>query len=281
MSKATSEVRSVRSEAEHGTEHRGVHHRLRHRRRIGRSPPRRHRPVTGDCGRGRPGARAPRCGTRAGSGRGCGRWSASQSMSTVLGAGCGPPGRPPQPTAERVRSGDPLLDLGDHLGDHGASGLSGRLRHHRVQPDQGRHQVHVGLHGAEQLRLEQQCGQVQPLDRIPLHHLHHAGREVGADVAQPTGHLGRGGAEPGCSLTGARARWPTGLLLVQRGQGGIHLGLLVAELDAESVGGGLAEQQPPADQPLILIVLRDRIGHRRSPKIWSTTAKAGAASSRS
>ena len=70
------------------------------------------------------------------------------------------------------------------------SGIT-RLRLTRVAD-----QVDVGLDRVQQLGLEQHRGQVEPLDRVPLHHLDHAGREVGADVTEPAGHPGRRRTEP-------------------------------------------------------------------------------------
>ena len=52
----------------------------------------------------------------------------------------------------------------------------------------------------QQLGLEQHRGQVEPLDRVPLHHLDHAGREVGPDVAQPAATRGAEAAEPSGAL---------------------------------------------------------------------------------
>ena len=132
----------------------------------------------------------------------------------------------------------------------------GRLRHHLVEADQGADQVDVGLHRVQQLGLEQHRGQVEPLDRVPLHHLHHAGREVGADVAQPAGHPRRRRAEPAAlpragspSVSPARRAQPApGPSPARRGSA-----------TPERLLGRLAEQQPPAASSLIS---DHSVGHR-------------------
>jgi hypothetical protein len=120
---------------------------------------------------------------------------------------------------------DPPLDLRDDPGDDLAGGRLRRLRHEVVQAEQRAHQVHVGLDRLEHLRLKQQLPQVQPVDRVPLHHLHHGGRKVGADVAQPAGDLRGGRAQPGrppgrgAATTLLPARADAGAFVVERGQG--------------------------------------------------------------
>ena len=208
---------------------------------------------------------------------------ASQSMSAVRGRRV----RAARLTAPADRGAgplpDPLLDLGHHLGDHRPGRLPGGLRHHRVQPDQGGDQVDVGLHGAQQLGLEQQGGQVEPLDGVPLHHLDDAGREVGPDVAQPAGDLGCRRPQPGGPVVRPRSRPAPRLLLVERGQRRVHRRLVLAQLDPEPGGRRFAEQQPPAGQPLVAGRPRPVVvahgGPRGSGR--STSARAGAASARS
>ena len=92
--------------------------------------------------------------------------------------------------------GDPALDLGDHLRHDGPRGRLRGLRHDPAERQQRADQVHVRLDALEHLLLKQQLPQVQPVDGVPLHDLHHRGREVPADVAEPPGDARRGRAEP-------------------------------------------------------------------------------------
>ena len=104
-------------------------------------------------------------------------------------------------TAHRARDGgaslvgDPPLDLSNDLAHHDARSPLGGVRHHVTQAHQRADQVNIGLDRIEQLRLQQHRGEMQPLDGISLHHLDHAGRKVGPDVAEPAGDPRRGRAE--------------------------------------------------------------------------------------
>ena len=60
------------------------------------------------------------------------------------------------------------------------------------QREQVRHEMHVGLHGLEQLGLLEHLPQVESLERVFLEHLHDGRREELADVAEPACDLGRG-----------------------------------------------------------------------------------------
>ena len=86
---------------------------------------------------------------------------------------------------------EPALDLLDHLGHQLAGRRSGGIGEQFVQLHEQRDQMQIGLNGTQHLRFEQQLTQVQPIDGIALQHLHHTGREVTADVAQPARYGGR------------------------------------------------------------------------------------------
>ena len=60
-----------------------------------------------------------------------------------------------------------------------------------AQREQRRHQMHVGVDLLQHLRLQQHLRQVQPLQRVLLHHAHRRRGEVGADVAEPARHVRR------------------------------------------------------------------------------------------
>ena len=51
--------------------------------------------------------------------------------------------------------------------------------------------MEVGLELVQQLRLEQQPAQVEPVDGVALEHLHDRTREVPTDVAEPPGNRRR------------------------------------------------------------------------------------------
>ena len=80
------------------------------------------------------------------------------------------------------------LELGEHVGHDGAGGGAGLVGQQMVELDQQRDEMQVGLDRRQQLGLEQQLAQVEPLDRVALHDLHHLAREVATDVAQPYGN---------------------------------------------------------------------------------------------
>ena len=172
-------------------------------------------------------------------------------------------------TADRARDGcpgligDPSLDLGNDLTHHDPSSPFGGLRHHMTQAHQRAHQVNVGLDRIQQLGLEQHRGQIQSLDGISLHDLHHAGRKVGAYVAEPTGDSRRGRAEP------ARSAGADAILVVrviQCSERGVHLLLLPAQGGIQLLGGRLAEQQPPAQQPVLALRSLSRLSHGGHPE---------------
>ena len=145
----------------------------------------------------------------------------------------------------------PALDLAHDRLDDGARRGAGGLRHDPVESDQGADQVDVGLDRGQQLRFEEHRRQLEPIDRVPLHDLDDAGREVGPDVTEPAGDLGRRGAQsgrpgarpdPGCS----------GRDVVERGQGLVHVGLRLVQRGLERLCGRLPQGQSPAAAPSIL-----------------------------
>jgi hypothetical protein len=91
-----------------------------------------------------------------------------------------------------------------------------------VEREQRADEVDVRLDGLEQLGLEQETVEVEPVDRVLLHDAHDRGREVLADVAEPAGDARGRRVEP-CA---ARA---TALLAVDRVQGLVNLRLAPAE----------------------------------------------------
>ena len=146
--------------------------------------------------------------------------------------------------------GDPPLQVVDDLArpPAGRSAWSW-LGHHPVQREQRADQVHVGLDRLQHLRLQQQPGQVEPLDRVGLHHLDDGGREVLPDVAEPAGHVGA----PTRRARPARAAGPrpAGRRVVERGQRGVDPGVVAGQRARRCRRLVAAEHQPPAAQPLV------------------------------
>ena len=58
----------------------------------------------------------------------------------------------------------------------------------------------VWLDRRQQLRFQQQLGETQAFDRVPLHHLDHRGREVRAYVTKPAVQLGGTGTQASAAL---------------------------------------------------------------------------------
>ena len=148
----------------------------------------------------------------------------------------------------------PLADLLDHLSDQLASSGARGVGQQSVEFDQQGDEVQVGFDGTEHLRFEQQLAQLQPLDRVALHHLHHGGREVATDVAQPTRHCGSGLAEATAAPSTTLA---TGLRVVHRGQRSVDARIVTVEPQGSDPGsasvvvgiGVAAEHHPPAPEP--------------------------------
>jgi hypothetical protein len=151
--------------------------------------------------------------------------------------------------------GEAPLEVGDYGRDDGSGRPPAAFGHNPVEAEQGADQVHVGLDRVQQLRLQQQPGQVEPLDGVGLHDLDHCGRKVPADVAQPPRHP-RGGrvetaAAPAAFAAPGRANVPVGV--VERGQRGVRRRVPAAE----AVAGALAVRRPaerhaPAAGPLLV-----------------------------
>ena len=80
------------------------------------------------------------------------------------------------------------FDVGKHLRDHLACGCASLVRQHRIQLDEQRHHMNVGLDRLQQLGFEEQLLQVESLDRVALYDLHHWGREIRANIAEPSHH---------------------------------------------------------------------------------------------
>ena len=86
-----------------------------------------------------------------------------------------------------LQSGAVVLLLGAH---HLARGGFGVVWNDAGQGDQVGHQMHIGMGAFQHFGLQQHLAQVQPLQRIVLHDLHHGAGEILADVAQPARHAG-------------------------------------------------------------------------------------------
>ncbi len=99
-------------------------------------------------------------------------------------------------TADRVRSANCVLQPVEHLGDDLARRRLGGLGEHLVELDEHAHEVHIGLELRQELRFQQQLGEIEPLDGVTLEHLHHGHREVAADVAEPSRHRRSRTSEP-------------------------------------------------------------------------------------
>ena len=165
---------------------------------------------------------------------------------------------------------EPLHQFVDDLAHHAARRLLRARRNHPRQRHQVGHQVHVRLHALQHLRLQQHVAQVQTLQRVLLHHLHHRAREVLADVAQPARHARRGVAPPPAPVIAQ-----TAVVVVERAQRLVHL-RRVAVQRAAAVLRLAAEHQPPAAQA-IRVVLLVRAAHASTPSIARSSGRGSAA----
>ena len=89
--------------------------------------------------------------------------------------------------------GQPAFELSGDLPDNRPRRLPAVVGDHPVKGDQGGHQGHVRLDGFEQLGFEEELAKTEPIHGVALHDSDDAGGEIGADVAEPTRHMG---AEP-------------------------------------------------------------------------------------
>ena len=128
------------------------------------------------------------------------------------------------------------------------------LGHRPVEREQRADQVDVRLDGLQHLRLQQQRGEAQPLDRVALHDLDDGAGEVRPDVAEPAGHVRRGAAEPRAPRRSPPRRPPGPVppAAVER----VERASIAASVPAEGAAGAVrpssaAEHQPPAPQPLV------------------------------
>jgi hypothetical protein len=145
--------------------------------------------------------------------------------------------------------GDAAFEVVDDLAHHLAGDVFGLVGHDPVEREQRAHEVDVGLDGVEHLRLQEQAGEVEPLDRVRLHDLHDRAGEVLADVAQPARDLGRRRTQAGRALPPAPL--PVGRAgVVERRHRRVHRRLVAAEL-AQRLIGRAAEHQPPPARTLI------------------------------
>ena len=104
--------------------------------------------------------------------------------------------------------GEPLLEVGQHLGDDRTGGRPRLVGQQAVELDEQRDEVEIGLHRLEHLGFEQQPAQVEAFDRVALQHLHHRRGEVPPDVAQPACDPRRRATEPAGAAGGAAAGSP-------------------------------------------------------------------------
>ena len=93
-------------------------------------------------------------------------------------------------TADPRAIGEPVLEIGEDPSDDLPRCRPRLVGEQMVQLDEQGDEVDVGFDGLEQLGFEEELAQIEPLDRVPLHHLNHRLREVGADVTQPARHRG-------------------------------------------------------------------------------------------
>ena len=93
-----------------------------------------------------------------------------------------------------------LFQLTHHFGNDFTGGGFSLLRHHPAQRHERAHEVHVGLHRAQDFGLQQQLVQAQARHGILLHDGHHFSREIRPNVAQPAAHAGRRAAQAGLAL---------------------------------------------------------------------------------
>ena len=106
------------------------------------------------------------------------------------------------------------FDVRKHLCDHLARCCASLVRQHRIELNEQRHHVNVGLNRLQHLRFEKQLLQVESLDRVALHNLHHRSRKVGPNIAKPAHHSRLRPSEPASPVaatsfalrTGAQAR---------------------------------------------------------------------------
>ena len=180
--------------------------------------------------RSRPAAPAPRSAAAAGSGAGWRGWCGPSRCRP----GAGPAGaaRPVQRAGDR-RTGplrQPPLQVTGHRGttaraDSRACSGRTRLSDSRVPT-----RCTSGSTAVQHLGLEQQPGQAEPLDRVLLHHLHHADREERPDVAEPAGDLRGRCASPACRGPAGRARPLVGAGVVQSAERGVDPRVISAQL---------------------------------------------------
>ena len=128
-------------------------------------------------------------------------------------------------------------------------------------------QADVGFDRREHLGLEQQTVHAQAFDGVLLHHANNRGREILADVAEPS--CGVGGR---CAKAAPTPRSAIPGPVVKGGHGPVHRQGAAGEGDSRAVGIVAAEQKAPAFEPLPGVCR----GHGRSPRmrrrIGSTSA---------
>src|SRR5690606_3960461 len=136
-------------------------------------------------------------------------------------------------------------------------------------------QMNVGFDRLHEFGFEQQLGEAQSLYGIPLHHLDHGRRKVGADIAEPARHPWCRSTEAGGSVT-ARPAAPA--IRVVYGAQRLVDGRIVCsgELAERGIGRAAEDEAPPA-QPLLV---RDRVWcgavHAGTPRISATARNTSA-----
>jgi len=146
------------------------------------------------------------------------------------------------------------FDFFDYGADDDARGFLGAFGNAAFEGHQGADELRVGLDVFEQLGLEEELGQPFFLDGVILDDGDDVFFEVGADVAEPFGQIGSGGAKTCGTLATAPAlgAFAAGFV-VDGSEGFIHAGLFRGEFAAagashfgEGFLGVLAEDETPA-----------------------------------
>jgi hypothetical protein len=166
------------------------------------------------------------------------------------------------------------FELGEHVGDDGARRGTRLVRQQVVELDQQRDEMEIRLDRRQQFGFEQQLPQVEPLDRVALHHLDDFAWEVAADVAEPAGDARCAAPEParpprpasaGTALRGPRH-------VVHRAERGVDPDVVTPQLDVGAVGIAATEHQPPPVETFPLRDASDRhVGSSHTP-LWRREA---------
>ncbi len=106
--------------------------------------------------------------------------------------------------------------------------------------------MHIRLDRFEHLGFHEHLAQVEPVERVLLHHAHNRRWKIGANVAQPARDVGCGTAQ---------IALPVGI--VQRIERAIHRQVCACERQADAIALVAAEQQPPAAAAFVGLLIVD------------------------